>query len=93
MVYVCIKCGRRFETEATTTPNGAICPKCSATLPPPRTAIIRPIVDDLLVTMLEDLATRKLPDVKAKHRDVISKHDIKDDELLSELKRRLRRLR
>jgi len=43
--------------------------------------------------MLEDLATRKLPDVKAKHRSVIAKEKIKDNEILDELKRRFRRLR
>jgi len=93
MVYTCVKCNKKFEDEATITSDGVYCPTCSIALPPPRVSLIRPIVDDLIVESIFDIAKAKLPSIKTKHEDIISKYGIEDDEILNELKRRLRRLR
>jgi len=47
----------------------------------------------LISTIFEDLAGKKLPGVKSRHGDTISEHGITDGEIISELKRSLRRLR
>jgi len=92
---VCDKCGREIvEGEPYAIREGKFYhDECERALPPPRPVILRPIVDDLISTIFEGLAGKKLPDVKSRHGDTISEHGITDGEIISELKRRLRRLR
>jgi len=87
--YKCAKCGKTFERGAFIIGTDVFCFECWKTLPRPRRALIREIAEDLIKALV-DSTPEKLPDVKMKHEDVIAKHDIKDDEILDAVKRRLR---
>jgi len=89
MAYKCKKCGKTFQRGAFIIGADVFCSECWRTPPlPRRRALIREIAEDLIRALL-DSAPGKLSEVKMKHETAITEHDIKDDEILDAVKRRL----